>query len=376
MSEVLNIPDGEYDLDISSLLCDDSVNLGVRYNFKPDSIDMDYPLELVQGSSNYILKAESDPNVRKEPLVFEGTLGKTNQHDYLLIYDDITKRFQMDRFNGVLRMNKSRAPDRLLKKFEELKLGKGSPATGSAPFVPTANPTALRKVTPFKLETKVKPTKPLENRVHIHMKESKPKTSSFLTESLSKKKQDVHIRNVRPTPHTPSSILVSKADHPKVASKRPPYTPQESQEDNNDNDHNSEDEDDLTSFVGELEAEMGIETPPPPPRQEVGLGDIEISKSDKSTDQQSVIQLEPNNDSFHEDNWQPNYSDWESDLEEVPASNSINFFVDDDPKSREAEHQTTKLSPEFNNTSNSSVVRPISMKELATTTLSQSTKST
>ncbi|AOA60748.1 Hypothetical protein PP7435_CHR1-0935 [Komagataella phaffii CBS 7435] len=374
MSEVLDIPDGEYDLDISSLLCDDSVNLGVRYNFKPDSIDMDYPLELVQESSNYILKAESDPNVRKEPLVFEGTLGKTNQHDYLLIYDDITKRFQMDRFNGVLRMNKSRAPDKLLTKFEKLKLGKDSPASGSRPYVATANHTALRKVTPFKLETKLKPTKPLENRVHIHMKESKPKNSSSLTESVDKKKQEVSIPKVHLTPHTPSSILVSKAEHPKVASKRPPNTPLEFQDDSNDNNDNGDDDDDLTSFVGELEAEMGIETPPPT-QERAGLVGIGISKSDKSTDQQSATQMELSKDSFHEDNWQPNYSDWESDLEEVPASNSINFFVDDDPKSKEFQNQATYVNPEFHNTPASSVARPISMKELATTTFSQSSKS-
>ncbi|ODV93975.1 hypothetical protein PACTADRAFT_51712 [Pachysolen tannophilus NRRL Y-2460] len=174
----LFVSDKEFDIDISALLASEDTNsgenFGIRFGFVPESIDEQLPFQLVKDTTtserSFILKAETSAP-HHDPLMFEGKLNNSsinptssvpnsnslvdnvtttasttstastastststtngsiisnnlnnnnNNNEYLLIYDEVAKNFRLEKFNGLIRMNRSRNVDKLLKHLEEL----------------------------------------------------------------------------------------------------------------------------------------------------------------------------------------------------------------------------------------------------------------
>lgn len=185
-----NIADGEYDLDFSGLFSTvQSDVFGIRYGFKPDTIDEAFPsflyrdiggstrqtsptrsrengmIELTQPNMEVpvYLVCESKENAKAittnlskdDHIYFEGrsrpntsthqipatpmsistaptssfasvvASENSNQHlssmsEFLLCYDDVSKSFKVDFFNGFIKMNKSREPDVVSGKINKL----------------------------------------------------------------------------------------------------------------------------------------------------------------------------------------------------------------------------------------------------------------
>jgi hypothetical protein len=171
------IPDGEYDLDFSSLFSTlESDVFGLRYGFKPDTIDLAFPSLLYRdfpdNSSNELnevscyLVAESKINKRAittdhnkdDHIYFEGrsktstfqsrkpTLINTNSEnksnssnnnsmcEFLLFYDDVSKSFKVNSFDGFIKMNKSREPEKISKIITKISKNIPETPTNSQPF--------------------------------------------------------------------------------------------------------------------------------------------------------------------------------------------------------------------------------------------------
>ncbi|OWB69601.1 hypothetical protein B5S30_g5021 [[Candida] boidinii] len=178
--EAFNIPDGEYEIDMSSLFAplQSSDVFGVRFGFKPDTIDEQFPSILLRekSSDNFVLQTESKENPKAiinnnsihnnktgiNQILFDGKLqsnafalnstvannnnsntqqilnsdnlilldensdipsllsGKQQKSEFVLIYDNISNEFKMETFNGIIKMSKSREPNILNNKFNDL----------------------------------------------------------------------------------------------------------------------------------------------------------------------------------------------------------------------------------------------------------------
>lgn len=161
-----HIPDGEYELDFSGLFSSlKSDVFGIKYGFKQDSVDLDVPSVMykdhgeLHGQANTTdipcyLVAESKVNERAittnigkdDHVYFEGRCKASPLHDtprpmahsashhgpngdptppamaeYLMCYDDVSKCFKIDTFDGFIRMNKSREPGKVSEKISKMK---------------------------------------------------------------------------------------------------------------------------------------------------------------------------------------------------------------------------------------------------------------
>lgn len=166
------IPDGEYDLDFSALFSSTQSEIfGIRYGFKPDTIDQssssrfyiddseqpdtdtkEVPCYLVFESKVNEKAITSDHN-KDEHIYFEGRSGpnvsssissatstneSTSRSDYFLCYDDVSKSFKIDTFNGFIKMNKSRESERISKSISKIsKSSKAKPAYNSTSLMPS-----------------------------------------------------------------------------------------------------------------------------------------------------------------------------------------------------------------------------------------------
>lgn len=93
---------------------------------------MDSPYQLVRDSSvnsasaeeSYIMRAHSTVSAT-QPILFEGTLNKSStapsdSSEYVLIYDNVAQNFKLEKFNGLIRMSKSRNESTLVSKLNKL----------------------------------------------------------------------------------------------------------------------------------------------------------------------------------------------------------------------------------------------------------------
>ncbi|QPG73153.1 hypothetical protein FOA43_000459 [Brettanomyces nanus] len=176
------IEDGKYEVDMSGLFCSQQLSdvFGIRFGFRPETIDDSYSSLLVKDVDDdlYILKTEAkentkavtslshDRSTRQDHILFEGKmpqstiaakrtvshsstlsspsspslsagspsiargLAVTNPYntplamsslsDFILLYDDVAKKFRMERFNGVIKLSKSREPEVLEKRLRDI----------------------------------------------------------------------------------------------------------------------------------------------------------------------------------------------------------------------------------------------------------------
>ncbi|EEQ39079.1 hypothetical protein EJF18_40015 [Clavispora lusitaniae] len=113
----MNIPDGEYDIDLSVLGDEDDSSLALRYGFIPDSMDQTRAMSLFQTDRVCVVEAAvtERPGIKSLPIIFEGQPQRqrpaSNGADsfYLTVSDG---RAQLRRLSNTVRVNKSRNADK------------------------------------------------------------------------------------------------------------------------------------------------------------------------------------------------------------------------------------------------------------------------
>lgn len=151
------IPDGEYDLDFSGLFRAGQNDIfGLKYGFKPDTIDGDFPSQLYMAKDDWFLvsnskvsaKAVSSNYHNDEKIYFNGKRGQSmsptvpstsmsNQgssglnitesgsvpmvNELLFSFDSVSKSFQVNPFDGFVKMNKSREPKKIQEKISKIR---------------------------------------------------------------------------------------------------------------------------------------------------------------------------------------------------------------------------------------------------------------
>ncbi|GEQ69932.1 hypothetical protein JCM33374_g3608 [Metschnikowia sp. JCM 33374] len=222
----MNIPDGEYDIDLS-VLGDSHIGLGdsslaIRYGFIPDSMDQSSPLTLFQKDDMCILEANSVERPKQTgqpPIIFEGVPQRQRptsagglslaSDSFFLSFSPAEKgprnslKVQLRRLESTVRVNKSRNADKWRSSIKEWQ--NGADNSGATPG------------------------KTAPESVHV-AKQKSPHVSS----PLLKRKQ------ARPPPKNGSSTI-SRRSSPAVstpvserktaASKRPPAPNSESKND-------------------------------------------------------------------------------------------------------------------------------------------------
>lgn len=128
------VPDGEYDIDLSGLFASQRNEVfGIKSGFKPENIDDSYPSLFYTDATTgdeipcYLI-SESKENVRAvstnsssdNHIYFQGKINSNLAHaldnsssgssmsEYLMSFDEVSKSFKMEAFNGFIKMNKSR----------------------------------------------------------------------------------------------------------------------------------------------------------------------------------------------------------------------------------------------------------------------------
>lgn len=137
----MNIPDGEYEIDLLELLENSSQNhpdtnsMAIRYGFIPDSMDQSKPLRLFQNTDVCIVEAQLvDNNTRgvskPSSIIFEGiphrqrpTQGQTSD-TYYLAFDSTTEAnktpsVKLRQLGGTIRVSKTRNADKWRKAIDE-----------------------------------------------------------------------------------------------------------------------------------------------------------------------------------------------------------------------------------------------------------------
>ncbi|RLV94757.1 hypothetical protein JA1_001542 [Spathaspora sp. JA1] len=118
----MSLADGEYEIDLSSLLdlpsSTDDNNIAIRYGFIPDSMDQSKPVKLHQNKDEYILETTDSDN---KSILFEGIpqsrAGATNDSYYLTHTPDNT--VQLKKLTTTIRFNKSRNVNKLNTKINQ-----------------------------------------------------------------------------------------------------------------------------------------------------------------------------------------------------------------------------------------------------------------
>lgn len=129
----MNIPDGEYDIDVLALLGNaagalSTESLAIRYGFIPDSMDQTRPLSLFRNDSVCILEAQlidKDPRSSSKPasVIFEGvqqrprtSQGPTSDSYYLSFLPsyntEATSKVQLRPLGSTIRVSKTRNADK------------------------------------------------------------------------------------------------------------------------------------------------------------------------------------------------------------------------------------------------------------------------
>ncbi|KAG7696885.1 hypothetical protein KL933_001378 [Ogataea haglerorum] len=108
------IPDGEYDL-----LCELAFVLIVD-TFRPDTLDSSGESMLLNFDDEYILESSAKDGVSK--LFFEGKRPPAGHghSDHVLIYNETAGEFSLERLDSVVKMSKSREPEKLQQRMKTL----------------------------------------------------------------------------------------------------------------------------------------------------------------------------------------------------------------------------------------------------------------
>lgn len=127
----MSLPDGEYELDVLTLLdfsaIHDTENVAVRYGFIPDSMDQTKPIRLYQNDLECFLKASSAEGSGAAPVIFEGIpqrhrAGSAANESYYLTYNprDDGRAVHLKRLKSTIRFSKSRNVSKLQSTLDRL----------------------------------------------------------------------------------------------------------------------------------------------------------------------------------------------------------------------------------------------------------------
>ncbi|CDK25409.1 unnamed protein product [Kuraishia capsulata CBS 1993] len=383
MSSSVMIPDGEYEIDISSLLFAQRIeNFGIRYGFRPDSIDQSMPLDLVKdtlddpinsfkGEGSYILRAHVDSKHSKNNgkyVFFDGVLGSahkgtphsstpnspaiggstaTPSTEFLLLYDNNAKDFKLEPSGGVLKMNKSRNPEKLSKKFSKLKTQAKSRMGVSTPSLSTQ----------FELKTSPSRTKKLKSSSMMETSDvnAKTKTNHHKT-SAGEAPPMSEISDIEETGLAKSKKQKSQQQATKEANSMTPLlgaslSPEGS------NGHVKEDNESSGKAEPEHQDRATVKL----------ISQVMEGSSPSSQDNQDKIQpLESSNAFFDEDDWDENLDDWEDAF--LPDGNTDSEFaivVDETPLlQNQANSRSRRGSASSRRSSMPKATKPTSMKAL------------
>lgn len=151
------IPDGEYNIDFSGLFRSQKGDFfGVKYSFKPDTIDEHQPSQLYIDDENWYLVSEAkaseksvSTNFNQDKVYFEGKCAQCNTlssvqnqatsglniidngsvsqiNEVLLSFDPISKSFELNPFDGCVKLNKSREPRLIYNRISKIKKPMGN----------------------------------------------------------------------------------------------------------------------------------------------------------------------------------------------------------------------------------------------------------
>lgn len=400
------LPDGEYELDLSSLFCTKAQSeiFGVRCGFKPETIDDSFSSLLVKDDPNnlYILRSEmKDTSAKDDYIFFEGRMphssnaGSRSQSrtpspelslspssslssspvadftDMVLLYDSIARKFKVNRFNGVIKFTKSRSPSTMRNIIETLskKIKVTKPGKSMADMLILAMKRVERrsvekdrKIYPPPLPT-ISPKRSLNskaNKRHIISKKVTRKASPIRKRKM---KRNSGSSERKEQPKRKKSKLLRAAEravHKENIKKQKQQVPATVAHKVNASKEKPPKDDDLTlsdkdlaDFADELEEELDVTN-------------TSVNK--------------PSLDSKHfEDGDSPDYSEMENaiddnDTESVKDdSTQFHVFVEDNPKLKSSKRRISETEGDpvhrksFNMQSSSKPTdrKPISMRELA-----------
>ncbi len=342
---------------------------------------------------------------RKTDLIAKQCSFVNGMSDFVLLFDDVTKKFHLDQFGGVLRLKKSREDAKINDMFSDFERAKGKEAvtvenTGKCKsFVDfmiqmikadnrSMQPynklhscrTALAKQSLSSVLSKKGSTGQMLNR-KIRKPNYKPKKSKLLRAAeravgLSKKaRQNVQHSNIKPLPryskesqNVLSSTLSLKLDRPQRLGDKAEHISPKANQVKEEGEGNVLSDKDLTNLADELEEELGgIQKEKP----RCSRKDFTAQKNEEKEglDQGHSI----NFSDFGSD--LSDYSDANNDVVEDSDTGEIHVIVDDNPKFMSSKRRLSEnvRSPRFDRKTMSSpqlptvsLKKPISLKELAT----------
>lgn len=152
-SELMSIPDGEYDLDLSVLTQDvsDASSVGLRYQFVPPTVDRNQPVKAYEHGRECILEVPLTDT--QKPILFEGTVLKTHpeahnvaSQTYFLSYSE-GKPVQLNRLGRTLKVSKTRNASKTESKLQLWMSAKKDlpPNNHTAQNVPDSRPRTASK---------------------------------------------------------------------------------------------------------------------------------------------------------------------------------------------------------------------------------------
>lgn len=355
----------------------------------------DYPQQQIPS----IAQSLQTTTHRKTDLIAKQCSFVNGMSDFVLLFDDVTKKFHLDQFGGVLRLKKSREDAKINDMFSDFERAKGKEAvtvenTGKCKsFVDfmiqmikadnrSMRPhnklhscrTASAKQSIFPVLSKKCSTGQMLNR-KIRKPNYKPKKSKLLRAAeravgLSKKaRQNFQHSNIKPLPrhskesqNVLSSTLSLKLDRPqRLGHKVEHVSPKANQM--KEGEGNVLSDKDLTNLADELEEELG------------GIQKGKSRCSRKENEEKEDL------DQGHSINFSDfgsdlsDYSDVNNDVVEDSDTGEIHVIVDDNPKFMSSKRRLSEnvRSPRFDRRTMSSpqlptvsLKKPISLKELAT----------
>lgn len=267
---VNDIPDGEYDLDFSGLFRTKKDDIfGLKYGFKPDTIDDEHPSQLhIDSNNNWYLASKSKMSAKAvtpshnehEKIYFMGTSGHSiaasamsasgsslsassmienmsisSINDLLLSFDSAGKKFHVNSIENFVKMTKSREPKRVHDLISKIR--KTSSSTSQSPFIDSfmlkvnqnqgsqkkAPKSPIRIIDPPPIASKQtnKKVQPGYNKLLSKISPVR-RSTPIPTQSSATSARPQATAYKSPTPNLPSPTKLHSGSSPTTASKRPP----------------------------------------------------------------------------------------------------------------------------------------------------------